>query len=464
MIYPPCSSVFYTLNSSLEQIDIKKRNQINPELSETEIQAIFDSFRIVEGDKIIQHRLDFDRDPVPTTFASIIHDTLIYANRLPTARFWLRRIPAHIEFVMAPETETERNGMAFGNIIALSPQCLQNPVPTIVPTFIHELGHVIDRQSFTGLSVFPYMPVNQGDEWQLKYDDSLTEAEVMQLFLIEEAEKTALSKQLIYESGKGIQSRIYGCQADAYFRKYMRLYEKWLPPEGTGNWSNQEIEKERLMRAFFYTSIAAMTQYMKEFLKPYTRLITQIPLVIRKTYDSEIQSFVDLKKIRKMNLGLADVDRTIDVLDKMFINIQYREYAYLILCEQIQRMYRYYFQIKGDLTRQQTNQFRTEILPDPYIRLNLIPNEPSDYFKAYMTRMEGRYMGFMRQRDLKPTNSLVATYLYLNKSNPSKSLIDIDTSWQDMLSIKEVIKKDATKITSYFCQRIKAMENHSKTR
>ena len=273
MIYPPCSSVFYELNQSVDKIDAKKKEQINPRLTDEEIQAIYDSFEICEPDYMVECQTSLREEKrEQMRFGEIIKKALVYANRLPTARLWLRRIPRGIQVGILKDDEG-LGGRSAGNKIDISKEKLSETIEMIALTMSHELAHTIDRYEFVGLSVFPYQPVNEGDVFPALWDSSLTQQELMQFVLIDEAEKAALTKQLAFEAGLYAYSSTHTAHMKQQYPKFEKLFSTWQPVSAPEQWTDQEIERERLTRAFFYASMASMSASMKEFLRPYGSLV-----------------------------------------------------------------------------------------------------------------------------------------------------------------------------------------------
>ncbi len=451
MAYPPCNSVFYQLYPTPETIDIKKRYQINPLLSGEELDAILQSFVIDDKDLTVTHRPCANRpEAEQIRFADVVRNTLTAANDLPTARLWLRRIPAGIKIKFVDE-EKDVHGMANRGGIELYPSIVARSPIEIVETFIHELAHVIDSQHLSCLTIFPYVPVHQSDTGNVVYDDSLTEAEFMRLFLIEEAEKNAISKQLLYESNSIYQSFTHMEKTDCYFRQYLKMYENWMPPKESGTWTDDEIRAERSLRAYFYASITAITHYMREFLQPYTQLMLQLPdSVARCVHQTSVGPIIDFKRINKLKLTETDLKKTTDIADKMQINLQYRQYAYTSLLKRIAVEWMY--NNNQDFDNPQVQEIlQTQIWPDPNERLKLIPEKETDVFNNYCELISNRYMGYITPADLKVKNTTDAVYLYLDKKDATKSMIDIETSFGIVNGLITKMTEQAQKYLLPYC-------------
>lgn len=461
MLYPPCSSVFYTQHSNPEEIDLKQKNQINPPLSEQDIQAIFESFRIINP----HHKIDLVTDETKT-FSDIVLSALHFANQLPSARLWLRQVPAGITLDIFDEQDENTNGYSGNGMVFLSSKQVCLPTPFVTTTLIHELAHTIDRYLFVGLSIFPYLPVNDGEKWCHYLSDTLTEAEVMQLMILEEAEKNALSKQLAFESQSIALSPDYAQKVSAHFNRFCKLFAQWLPPDNAGEWTLEEIEKERLSRAWHYASISSMTGYMREFIQPYDKVLYKMPEKARQQIKmTPMGPVFDFTQLRKINLTRAELEKTFDVIDRVGINLRYRQRSQLMLIEYLRHLYCQQRQLDElHLSMRQDYLLRTQVLVQPEKRQKLAPRQPSEYFKQYMERLEGRYMGCIRARDMKPHNDSYLTYLYINQSKPEKSLIDIACSYETVTALLSYFDRGVEKyLIPYYEQKMTSSQPPKRT-
>ena len=451
MLYPPCSSVFYELNPNPDSIDLKIKNQINPRLSETEIQAIFDSFDIINP-----HQKICLVTGETKTYQDVLLSALKYANQLPTARLWLRQIPAGITFDIFEEKDENTNGYSSNDMICLSSRQVCLPSDFVAMTLVHELAHTIDRSSFIGLNIFPYNPVNDGENWCYLLSETLTEAEAMQLMLLEEAEKNALSKQLTFEAQSVNLSPNYAKRVSYHFNRFNKMFSQWMPSDEAGHWTQKEIDTERLARAWHYTSLASMTDYMKEFLQPYDKLLLKMPEKSRQQIKMVPMGVVfDFSQLKSLNLTYGELEKTFDVIDRVGINLRYRQRAQLLLIEYLRHLYCQKHHLdEYRLSVRQDYILRTKTLVQTSERQKLAPNKPSDYFRQYIERLEDRYMGFIRTRDMKPRNDLYLTYLYINQSQPSKSLIDIACSYETVSALLSYFDQGVDKyLIPYYEQR-----------
>ncbi len=464
MIYPPCSSVFYELNQSVDKIDAKKKEQINPRLTDEEIQAIYDSFEICEPDYMVECQTSLREEKrEQMRFGEIIKKALVYANRLPTARLWLRRIPRGIQVGILKDDEG-LGGRSAGNKIDISKEKLSETIEMIALTMSHELAHTIDRYEFVGLSVFPYQPVNEGDVFPALWDSSLTQQELMQFVLIDEAEKAALTKQLAFEAGLYAYSSTHTAHMKQQYPKFEKLFSTWQPVSAPEQWTDQEIERERLTRAFFYASMASMSASMKEFLRPYGSLVKQMPEPVRKQLSKEnISRSLNMRKIRSMHLPLNVLAKTFETMDKAFVNVMYRSFACNFLCRQLLHKYCEQNNFPVEEVLSDNRFFEKNFLTYLGVKQAEDSNEPSQFFEEYIKRVEFRYMGLIGRKDLLPKNSRINAYVHQDRKTPRKSLLDIKQTHQKIARIKKEIERNTNKIGTYFAQRVEQeMQQRSK--
>ncbi len=434
MIYPPCESVFYQMNQNLADIDIKKRYQINPRLTNEEVLAIFNSFQIKEGDKLIT-RVDDETDiEIQQRFDDIIKACMIQANKLPMARLWLRQVPAGIQIECESDTKRMKisSGVFVDGKILIAQEMLKSSICEIAITLVHELAHAVDRHNVGGLLFFPYNAVNDGEK--MCYDDiscEMSEAEFLQRCLIEEAEKQALNNQLFFEAGLDNKMYRYNKRLDRAFNKYTKVFENWTPPAEAGVWTVNEINTERQARAYYYAALETMTGYMREFIKPYTQLFYKLPAKMEPViYGSNLGPIIDFKGIKKLNLSMEELKLTTDVLCAMRINLLYQLLSYTNLMVALKSEWcRQHGKAISNMSSAMHRRVMDTVINQPEARNQLMSPVASVHFEEYTQRIEGRYMGFIRAKELKPRLNPIAVYMRVNKSNVHKSLIDLPESY-----------------------------------
>ncbi len=452
MLYPPCESVFYQLNPNPEEVDVKKRYQINPELTLDEMWGILDSFVLVGADKPVTWK-NKSGELVQTSFAEAIRDIFMAANELPTARLWLRRIPSgmHISCVDRNDVPTINgvNALLKNGEVNLMSDRLCQPLVRNVITLIHELAHAIDCRDIGGLTIFPYDTVNAGETLKCFNLKNLTEAEIMRLFLIDEAEKNALTQQLECESGQDMFTFGFFDKMDSLMKKYQRVFAGWQPPEQAGVWTADEIKKERFDRSYFYASAEMMAGQIRHFLKSYSDIWYELPKSVRESSRSTNDDrLINFDELPRLNLSVGKLKTVANKIGDFRMNLEYRCMAYhnLInyICWQMARQ-------SGNPTMMSRDFFLNNVASNLRMRKSLVPNEPSAEFNDYIHRIEGRYLGFVRERDLQPNNSTENVYLEQNNKNPSKSLIDIKTSCLITEALLRRLSHDANKYFYPYC-------------
>ncbi len=431
MFYPPKNSVFYDMNKDRDAIDSKVKYQINPKLTDEEMAAIYDSFIIENPDKIIMTVDLYDEEPYPIRFGDLIKSALNTANKLPTARLWLRQIPHNVHLGLLSEEPkfAAINGEVSRDGISLSPNLLKRPLFETVVTLMHELAHFIDFTEVGGLNCFPYEPVNDGK--RLSGDPNviwMSEAEYVQWFLIDEAEKNALSRQLYYEQNCQWDSSSYARKMNRAFNKYAKIFDTWTPPKESGEWTNSEIEREKMGRALFYAAQETMTGYMREFMKPYTHYFRLLPKpVYNISYMSECGPVIDFDQLRGLNLSMRDVLKTGEIVEKMRINLSYRLTSYSNLSYVLKLKWCKDNHIKfDDLTPELHTYLYEKVLTSVKQRRKLSSDKSSPDFADYMARIEGRYMGFITVKDMQPCMNPIAPRLYKDETDINKTLVNLD--------------------------------------
>ncbi len=460
-MYPPCNSVFYQLNQNPEKVDVKKRYQINPRLTDEELQAIYDSFIIDDADEIITKTDGETGEEIQVRFADIIKDCVFQANGLPMARLWLRQIPAGVPIKIMRDEEAIKmaSGLYWEGEIHISPEKLKSTVKDIAILLMHEMAHMVDRTNLGGLNLFPYNAVNDGEK--LRIDDSnasMSEAEYLQCYLIDEAEKHAFNNQLFFEAGMGWKLYRYGKRINRTFGKYAKLFQNWTPPSEAGVWTREEIETERMARAYHYTALESMSGFMREFIKSYDCLFGKLPKKMDEAIVlTNLGPIIDFNKIPKLNLTMPELMLTTDVLASMRENLSYRMRAYNNLMVALKTAWCEQDNINIDaLPYEKYRKMGRRILNNPKKRNELMRPEPSEYFAEFSQRIEGRYMGFIRASELQPRLNPIASLFVENRSNVHKEMIDILDSYAVALKLFEIFDKGLhQKLDPYYIKRFK---------
>ncbi len=434
-------------------VDVKRRHQINPELTDAEMQAIFDSFHIIGGDMEVCYRNEQGKT-VLNSFKEIVRECFMMANKMPTARLWLRRIPEGMQIAC---TDDDIMSAFSGSSATVVERCIlftldmfwKNSLKNTSIALVHELAHMIDCQDMGGLSIFPYEPVNDGVPFRCASSEMRTEAELMQLALIDEAEKNALTRQLKYESGSDELPTEYIAKMDSLFKRYIKVFSGWQPPKEAGVWTEKEVKEERFNRAIFYASTEMVAAEIREFLKPYPQLISELPRSIQvSSQNADKAKLINLQEVKRLNLSKAKLRSLWGKVLDIQRNLEYRCLVYnnlvRYICWQYARQSKHNTPITHDY-------FFNVIEPDIKKRLKIIPNKPSQYFADYVQRMEGRYMGFIRAKELEPRNSSDRIYLYEDKENPVSSLINISASFVRMETLAQGLLQDFRRILYPYC-------------
>ncbi len=459
MLYPPCDSVFYRLNSNPAQIDVKKRCQINPALTDKEITAIYNSFIFKDGNKSVLYR-EASGKIVKKPFSEVIFDILQLSNLLPTARLWLRQIPDNVRIDFVRELkgkESQNDGLyavAGDNQITFSLESLLCTPQVVVDTLIHELAHIIDRTQIGGLTAFPYEPVNDGTPIRITAQNPLSAMEVMQLILIDEAEKNAISKQLQYEMQSMDNLWVQDIQPrNKILKKYVKAYQNWMPPENSGHWTEDEIITERFNRASFYASAESIGRDMRQFLKSQEDWLNLLPKPIQNCGDKTgSESLINYDVLVQMNLPADKLERIMHVVENIRINATYRSRVYIALMHYA--LNRYKSLTNEDLIDSEF--FFDDLLINPDKQKKMGLNKPSEYFTDYIRRIEGRYMGFIRAGDLRPKNTPDNIYLCLDKTQPAKSLVDLNLSYNRAENVLQKLSLDyKEKLEPYYISQMK---------
>ena len=452
MIYPPTNSIFYQLNPQADNL-ADYSSKVNPRLTDNEIQAIYNSLTIENGETVI-HNHTMDGTVREIKYKDLIKEILTFANRLPTARLWLRLIPNDIILDITDRTDVK--AQTADNYIQFARQQLEFPVAVLTPTFIHEAGHLIDRQNICSLSLYPYTPVNDGEAEYITHQTDMSEMEYMQMHLIDEAEKAALSAQLAFETNVDTlrQPTLYNPLIEKAFTKHLKTFKNQINPKIN---NQQEQDKENITRALYYASLEAQCAYMKRFLKPYTAYFKELPpAVYNECKMTMFGPIMDFKNIKKMNLSLNETIRTRDVISTMVDNLEYRELSYNILIHYLKDKYITVNKLQNKpFTKATRNIFTDEVLPVLSERKKLIP-QPSDAFQKYAQAIEDRYMGFIRVKDLMPKLSPICNYLRKSADNPSQAIINIHLSLTIVRYLRDEILKTANRYFSpYYCQKVR---------
>ncbi len=459
MIYPPCDSVFYRMNTNPGTIDIKKRFQINPCMTDDELAAIFDSFHIKNPDTLFTRVNEETEQIEQVRFADIIKQSVFQAGQLPTARLWLRRVPAGLSIAYADDVADMNGSRALfeDNCVIVSPEAVTSTVREVSVLLMHELAHAVDRHEITGMTAFPYNAVNGGSKMQYnEYNCSMSEAEYMQRFMIEEGEKHALSSQMLFEAG--LFGRIYRYQKRYHktYGKYVRIFKDWMPPVREDLWTDEEIITERMARTHYYTSMELMAGRIREFIKPYTHLFYKLSDKLEPAVcGSNLGPIIAFKKIKKAALTLPEIFLTGDVLNAMKLNLSYQFRAFENLSVTLKKAWRQKHNKKlAEMTASDWNAMN-EMLEHPQERNQFMLSHTSEHFAEYTRRIEARYMGFIRAGELKPQLNPIAKYLKLNKSNLHQSVIDIVESYSIAQGLYDYFDDGIQNISDkYFVQRI----------
>ena len=456
MIYPPIDSVFYRLNP-LESVSPERRKAFNPLLTDEEIEALYKSFHIQNQNKMIRQQISADCFE-KKTFAQIIHETLVFANRLPTARLWLRSIPAGITFSCADLKNL--NGAANGNEVIFSRYILQKPQRIFVTTFMHELAHIVDRKRFVPLSPHPFEPINDGKASAYQDYQNLTETETIRFFLIEEAEKAALGAQIALEADSENQCRyIYTPLFQKAFFHYLKVFQNLS--FDSNQYTPLEIERERKMRAFYYASLNTQADYIKWLLRPYSSYIRQMPKAVRAHMDksSKMTALLCFDQIKKMNLTAPQLRKTAELIGKIFDSWAYQsranDFLFVDLFERFQQLH----SAEKMPVKKAYEYFVSQI--DKLDFRRQFNNNENNQFNAYAQLMEGRYLGFLTAKDLRPRLDSLTVYIRQAKNNPRNALIHFALSNHiNQMMMKHLQNQMETNFDPYY---YRCLFNHIKS-
>ena len=416
MIYPPIDSVFYRLNP-IENVSLESRKVFNPLLTDEEIEALYRSFQIQNQNKEIRQQVSVDEFE-KKSFAQIIRETLVFANRLPTARLWLRLIPVGITFSCA--NLKNMNGATDGNEVIFSQNTLKKPQRVFVTTFIHELAHVVDRKQFTPLSPYPFEPINAGTPSAYYDYQEMSENQIIRFFLIEEAEKAALSAQIAFEADAEVQSaHIYTPLFQKAFFHYLKAFQNL----SFDHCSPLEVERERKIRALYYASLNAQAEYIKRLLKPYSFYIRQMPKAVTARLDksSKIAAHLCFDQIKEMNLTDMQLGKTAELIGKIFDLWAYQSRANSFLFSGLFAKFRQ-SRFAEKMSVEEAYQYFISQIDEVNFRRQF-NKKNSDQFNAYAKLMEARYLGFLKAKDLMPRLDALTVYIQQSKNNPRNALI-----------------------------------------
>ena len=449
MIYPPIESVFYRLNP-IESVSSEKRQAFNPLLTSAEIEALYKSFHIQNQNKMIRQQISADCFE-EKTFAQIIHETLVFANRLPTARLWLRSIPAGITFSCADLKNL--NGATNGNEVILSQCIVQKPARIFVTTFMHELAHVIDRKQCVPISPHPFEPINAGEASAYQDYQNLTETQTIRFFLIEEAEKAALGAQIAFEADAENQRHyIYTPLFQKAFSHYLKVFQNLsFDPR---QYTPLEIERERKIRALYYASLNAQADYIKWLLKPYSFYVRQMPKAVRAQLNrsSRIAALLCFDHIKKMKLTDSQLGKTAELIGKIFDSWGYQARANNFLFVGLFEKFQHLHLAEKMPTKRAYEYFISQI--DKLDFRRQFNNSENDQFNAYAHLMEGRYLGFLKAEDLMPRLDSLTVYIRQSKNNPNNALIHFALSSQiNQMMMNHLKKQVKTYFDPYYYRR-----------